>query len=80
MPRMRILSPSEQEAFDKPPLFDHRERKKFFESSLVPGLRCRTSTALAMYKMASRTSRIAVLRGRPVVLGGGRNGAIKPHS
>ena len=31
MPRMRILSPSEQEAFDKPPLFDHRERKKFFE-------------------------------------------------
>ena len=24
--------------------------------------------------------RIAVLRGRPVVLGGGRNGAIKPHS
>ena len=31
MPRMRILSPSEQEAFDRPPLFDHRERKKFFE-------------------------------------------------
>ena len=24
MPRMRILSPSEQEAFDKSPLFDHR--------------------------------------------------------
>lgn len=31
MPRMRILSSSEQEAFDKPPLFDHRERKKFFQ-------------------------------------------------
>ena len=28
MPRMRILSPSEQEAFDRPPLFDHRERKQ----------------------------------------------------
>ena len=31
MPRMRILTASEQEAFDKPPRFDHRERKKFFE-------------------------------------------------
>ena len=31
MPRMRILSPSEQEAFDKPPLLDHRERKKYFD-------------------------------------------------
>lgn len=30
MPRMRILSANEQEAFDKPPLFDHRERKQFF--------------------------------------------------
>lgn len=30
MPRMRILMASESEAFDKPPLFDHRERKKFF--------------------------------------------------
>lgn len=29
MARMRILSTSEQEAFDKPPLFDHRERKQF---------------------------------------------------
>lgn len=29
MPRMRILTISEQEAFDKPPLFDHRERKQF---------------------------------------------------
>lgn len=28
---MRILSTSEQEAFDQPPLFDHRERKKFFD-------------------------------------------------
>jgi TnpA family transposase len=28
---MRILTASEQEAFDNPPLFDHRERKKFFE-------------------------------------------------
>jgi hypothetical protein len=31
MPRMRILTAGEQESFDKPPLFDHRERKKFFE-------------------------------------------------
>lgn len=36
MPRMRILSASEQEVFDKPPLFDYRERKKFF--SLPKGL------------------------------------------
>ncbi|MDA0813878.1 MAG: Tn3 family transposase, partial [Verrucomicrobia bacterium] len=27
---MRILTASEQEAFDKPPLLDHRERKQFF--------------------------------------------------
>jgi hypothetical protein len=27
---MRILSISEQEAFDKPPLFDHEQRKQFF--------------------------------------------------
>ena len=33
MPRMRILSSSEQQAFDKPPQFDHRKRKKFFEFS-----------------------------------------------
>ncbi len=31
MPRMRILSPSEQETFDRPPQFGHRERKRFFE-------------------------------------------------
>jgi hypothetical protein len=31
MPRMRILSANEQVAFDKPPLFDHRDRKKFFD-------------------------------------------------
>ena len=30
MPRMRILTASEQEAFDKPPVLDHRERKQFF--------------------------------------------------
>ncbi len=30
MPRMRILSASEQEAFDKPPLFDYEQRKQFF--------------------------------------------------
>ena len=41
MPRMRILSASEQEAFDKPPLFDHRERKKFFEPILDEGARAR---------------------------------------
>ena len=31
MPRMRILSPGEQESFDRPPQFDHQERKRFFE-------------------------------------------------
>ena len=31
MPRMRILTASEQEAFDKPPLLDHRERKQVFD-------------------------------------------------
>ena len=30
---MRILSASEQESFDKPPLFDFPERKKFLEPS-----------------------------------------------
>ena len=30
MPRMRILTAREQEVFDKPPVFDHRERKQFF--------------------------------------------------
>ena len=30
MPRMRILSAGEQEAFDKPPLFDHEQRKQHF--------------------------------------------------
>lgn len=30
MPRMRILTANEQEVFDKPPWFDHRERKQFF--------------------------------------------------
>ena len=29
MARMRILTANEQEAFDKPPLFDHNERKRF---------------------------------------------------
>ncbi len=33
MPRMRILSASEQEIFDKPPLFDHKQRKQFFSFS-----------------------------------------------
>lgn len=31
MPRMRILTANEQELFDKPPLFDHRDRKKLFD-------------------------------------------------
>lgn len=31
MPRMRILTANEQEAFDKPPVFDHHDRKKFFD-------------------------------------------------
>ena len=30
MPRMRILSASEQEAFDSPPLFNHEQRKQYF--------------------------------------------------
>jgi hypothetical protein len=29
MARMRILTANEQKLFDKPPLFDHKERKKF---------------------------------------------------
>ncbi|HJN25955.1 MAG TPA: Tn3 family transposase [Rhodospirillales bacterium] len=36
MARMRILTANEQGVFDKPPLFDHRERKQFF--SLPKGL------------------------------------------
>ena len=32
MPRMRILTANEQGVFDKPPLFDHRERKQFFSA------------------------------------------------
>lgn len=31
MPRMRILTANEQEAFDKPPVFDHHDRRKFFD-------------------------------------------------
>ncbi|MCY4303888.1 MAG: DUF4158 domain-containing protein [Aestuariivita sp.] len=31
MPRMRILTANEQEAFDKPPTFDYRDRKRFFD-------------------------------------------------
>ena len=30
MPRMKILSAAEQVAFDKPPLFDYKQRKHFF--------------------------------------------------
>ena len=30
MPQMSILTNSEQEVFDKPPLFDHEQRKQFF--------------------------------------------------
>ena len=36
MPRIRILTASEQETFDRPPVFDHRERKQYF--SLPKGL------------------------------------------
>ena len=36
MARMRILTANEQQAFDKPPLFDHRDRKKYFD--LATGL------------------------------------------
>lgn len=31
MPRMQILTTQEQEVFDKPPLFDHLQRKEFFD-------------------------------------------------
>ena len=30
---MRILTANEQQAFDRPPLFDHRDRKKYFDLS-----------------------------------------------
>lgn len=33
MPRMRILSATEQATFDEPPAFDHRDRKKFLTAS-----------------------------------------------
>lgn len=33
MARMRVLTANEQEVFDKPPLFNHRERKQFFRLS-----------------------------------------------
>ena len=36
MARMRILTANEQNAFDNPPLFDYKERKRFF--SLPEGL------------------------------------------
>ena len=42
MARMRILTANEQMAFDKPPLFDHRERKRFFD--LPKGLTDMAST------------------------------------
>ena len=31
MPRMRILSSSEQSVFDRPPVLNHKERKQFFD-------------------------------------------------
>ena len=31
MARMRILTTSEQDAFDNPPLFDHKGRKRYFD-------------------------------------------------
>jgi len=31
MARMRILTANQQQAFDRPPLFDHRDRKKYFD-------------------------------------------------
>ncbi len=31
MARMRILTANEQQAFDRKPLFDHRDRKKYFD-------------------------------------------------
>ena len=31
MARMRILTAAEQEAFNKPPQFNHRVRKQFFD-------------------------------------------------
>ena len=33
MPRMKILSRVEQGSFNKPPIFDRAERKRFFEFS-----------------------------------------------
>ena len=33
MPRMRILSSAEQDTFDRPPVFDHQDRKRFFDLS-----------------------------------------------
>ena len=37
MPRMCILSVSEQEVFDKPPVFDHREERPGIRGIGAPG-------------------------------------------
>jgi hypothetical protein len=33
MPRLQILTPAEQAAFDMPPSFNHTEREQFFHVS-----------------------------------------------
>lgn len=48
MPRMRILTTTEQEAFNSPPQFDHQERKQFlsFPKTLIDrAVRMRTSNS-----------------------------------
>jgi len=42
MPRMQILTASEHQAFDTPPVFSYAERERFFQSRNVstPFWRC----------------------------------------
>lgn len=47
MPRMRIFTTTEQETFNKPPLFDHQERKQllgFSKNLRNIAMRMRTSS------------------------------------
>gem|GEM_PF-1488032 len=60
MPRMRILSSSEQETFDAPPRLDHGERKRFLilPGTLVEAVRgCATPPARSASCCSAGTSR-----------------------
>ncbi len=52
MPRMRILTANEQEAFDRPPAYNHRDRKKFFD--FPKSLLTTAATSTAPLALAAR--------------------------